>query len=120
MSLETDDAMSEVVEFKPRDAGSRTVADPSDMTPQREAHRDLIVARHAAEMRQRYTDGQRSNGGDLFAKPGMLAQALEENIDEAFYLRTLGGQLSDLAQALRDGAFTTLEAAAAIERLLRP
>jgi hypothetical protein len=112
---ELEDAMAELI---PMDSPARHLPPSTDLTPAREAHRDRIVAWHSAEMRARYDAGQKANGGDLFAKRGMLAHALEENIDQAFYMRTLGGQISDIAAALRSGAFTNEQAAEALDRLL--
>jgi hypothetical protein len=111
-----EDAMSEVV---PLDSPSRRLIDDRVMTPPREAHLERIVSKHAAGMRAKYLEGQRANGGDLFAKPGMLAHALAENVDQTCYLRSLEEQIEHLARELRAGGITQEQAAAALERMVR-
>lgn len=116
MSDETqeEDAMAEVVAL---DSPARSLY---EMTPEREAHEERIVSRHAARMRTKYRDGQKANGGDLATKPGMLAHAIQENVDESFYLGTMEDQVTDLADALEAGTITTHDAATALRRLLTP
>lgn len=109
-----DGAMEEVI---PRDSPARSLY---EMTPERQAHRDQIVERHAEAMREKYTAGQACHGGDLAHKPGMLAHALQENMDESFYMRSLEWQIEDLACRLEAGGFTQAEAAAALRRMLTP
>lgn len=114
MSDVLEDAMEELI---PGDSPARSLY---EMTPEREAHESRIVSRHAESMRRKYREGQASNGGDLASKPGMLAHALAENVDQSFYLRTLEEQIEDLANAFESGTFTGHDAALALRRLLTP
>ena len=56
------------------------------------AHLDRIVNRLSADLRAKYEAGQQHHGGNLWEKPGMLEQAIEEVLDLAVYLYTLQEQ----------------------------
>jgi len=57
-----------------------------------EAHLARILSQLTADVRAKYEAGQIEHGGNLWEKPGMLEQALEEVIDLAVYLYTLREQ----------------------------
>lgn len=59
------------------------------MDAAQEAHLARVQARLANDLAAKYRDGQRSHGGDLWQKPGMLEQAIAEVLDLAVYLYTL-------------------------------
>ncbi len=114
---EQEGAMGECV---PLDSPARHLADVDHaMTPARVYHLERIVAKHSAAIRMKYVEGQVANGGDLFAKPGMIAHALAENIDQTCYLRSAEEQIEGVARGLRDGSLSVDAAAGALERMLR-
>lgn len=116
MSENLEDAMSEVV---PLDSPARHLPRSAGMTPDRERHLSAVLDSAHALIDQKFRAGQEAHGGNLWEKPGMLRNALEENADQVVYLFTLEGQMSALALALRSGTITAQDAAAALERMLR-
>ncbi len=62
------------------------------MDAEHEAHLTRILDRFSADTRAKYESGQREHGGNLWEKPGMLEQAIEEAIDMVVYLYTLQEQ----------------------------
>lgn len=56
-------------------------------------HMNRILAQFNADLRAKYTAGQREHGGKLWEKPGMLDHAIEEAIDLVVYLYTLREQV---------------------------
>lgn len=59
------------------------------MTPEQEAHLARVKAQLVADIDAKYRDGQMTNGGDLWLKPGMVENAYAEVLDLAVYLITL-------------------------------
>ena len=57
-------------------------------------HMERIVAQVSADIRAKYEKGQREHGGNLWMKPRMLENAIEEVLDLAVYLYTLRDQLA--------------------------
>lgn len=57
-----------------------------------EAHLSRILDQLTADLRAKYEAGQIEHGGNLWEKPGMLEQAIEEVLDLAVYLYTLREQ----------------------------
>jgi hypothetical protein len=58
-----------------------------------EAHLGKLKADFIADLDAKYRAGQVEHGGNLWDKPGMLAHAIEEAIDQVVYLYTLRDQL---------------------------
>lgn len=106
MSLETDDAMSEVV--------------PESMTPADWAHVGRVTEAARRLVETKYPRGKAEHGGSCWLKPGMLAHALDEVADLSVYLYTQREQMVALAQRCRQNAVTLSEAADEIERWLKP
>jgi hypothetical protein len=116
MSLETDDAMAELI---PLDSPARHLPRSDDMTADRERHLAAVLDSAHALIDQKFRAGQVQHGGNIWEKPGMLQHAIEEVADQTVYLFTLEGQMSALALALRSGTITAQDAAGALERMLR-
>ena len=57
-----------------------------------EAHLRRILSQFNADARSKYENGQREHGGNLWEKPGLLENAIEEAIDQVVYLYTLREQ----------------------------
>jgi hypothetical protein len=113
MSLETDDAMSEVV---PLDSPARHL--PPVLEPDQQAHLDRVTHWQRDLLWLKYVRGQRQHGGRLWEKPGMLANAIDESTDLIVYLLTMREQLGHLADQLRTEGHT--DAADRVARLLKP
>lgn len=116
MSLETDDAMAELI---PLDSPARRLPQSDDMTPDRERHLAAVLDSAHSLIDKKFRAGQVQHGGNIWQKPGMLQHAIEEVADQTVYLFTLEGQMSALALALRSGTITPEDAAGALERMLR-
>jgi hypothetical protein len=54
---------------------------------------ERIVAQVSADIRAKYEKGQREHGGNLWMKPRMLENAIEEVLDLAVYLFTMREQI---------------------------
>ncbi len=63
------------------------------MTPEHEAHLAHLKAEFTADIDAKYRAGQEHHGGNIWEKKGMLANAIEEAIDQVVYLYTLRDQL---------------------------
>jgi hypothetical protein len=107
VSLETDDAMSEVVPPESMDSGDW-------------AHVRRVVNQHTTLVERKYSAGKSEHLGSCWLKPGMLAHALDESADLTVYLWTLREQIQHLAADLRAGGITSGDAADALDRLLKP
>jgi hypothetical protein len=59
------------------------------MTPEQDAHLLRIQDHVVSKLRAKYRTGQREHGGNLWEKPGLLEEALNEAIDQVIYLSTL-------------------------------
>ena len=106
-----------MVELIPLDSPARQRHNPmrqSDWT-----HVEKVIDSHASLTRRKYAGGRAEHGGDCWAKPGMLAHALDEAADLPVYLWTLRDQIQQTANELRAGGITVDEAADALERMLR-
>jgi hypothetical protein len=110
--MDLEDAMAELI---PLDSPARHL----DMTPDREKHLAAVKTSAISLLDLKFRRGQAEHGGNLWEKPGMLQNALDENADQAVYLFTLEGQMSALALALRNGAISPEAAADALDRMLR-
>ena len=64
------------------------------MNQEHHAHMERIVANVSRDLREKYEKGQREHGGNLWLKPRMLENAIDEVLDLAVYLYTLQEQLS--------------------------
>jgi hypothetical protein len=73
------------------------------MTGQQVGHMENVITRFNRAFRQKYRDGQARHGGDVWTKPNMIGQALDEVKDLVCYLDALDGQLLELAEALDAG-----------------
>lgn len=62
------------------------------MTSEHEQHLERILSRFVADCRAKYEAGQIEHGGELWKKPGILENAIEEAIDLIVYLYTLREQ----------------------------
>lgn len=114
MSLETDDAMEELI---PLDHEARHLP----MTSDQAAHLGRVRLAHTTLIDEKYRRGQRQHGGDLWRKPGMLAHAIQENVDQSVYLLTIDEQIRDLVSEWRAMRDPIAEGCAkALERLLEP
>jgi hypothetical protein len=89
----------------------------NDMRPQDWVHVGSVIQQHDLT-RDKYTNGRKEHGGDCWAKPGMLAHALEESADLPVYLWTLRKQLTDLAAECEGGTLTLAEVAARIRYVI--
>ena len=63
------------------------------MSPEHEAHLSHLKTEFTADLDAKYRAGQIEHGGNIWEKPGMLAHAIEEAIDQVVYLYTLRDQL---------------------------
>lgn len=111
-----EDAMAEVI---PMNSPARHLPNDREMTPVHEAHLSHVVRAQSRLIDAKYRAGQRDHGGTLFKKPGMLANAIDEQVDLAVYLITLHEQIEVIAADLRMGNLMPLGAADALDRLLR-
>jgi hypothetical protein len=100
------------------------LVDPEDMVrvrqnpmrPEDHEHVGGVIERHSHLTREKYSNGREEHGGDCWAKPGMLAHAIDESADLPVYLWTLRDQLDDIAsEAEGRGEHAT---AAAIRRVI--
>jgi hypothetical protein len=81
------------------------LVDPEDMVrvrqnpmrPEDHEHVGGVIERHSHLTREKYSNGREEHGGDCWAKPGMLAHAIDESSDLTVYLHTLRKQMLDLA-----------------------
>jgi hypothetical protein len=71
------------------------------MNQEHEAHLQRILAAVTHDIDRKYRAGQLEHGGELWKKPRMLENAIDEVLDLAVYLYTLKEQ--------RDGAMTLLK-----------
>lgn len=72
------------------------------MTPDHEAHLQRLKDAITRDIDAKYRKGQAEHGGNLWRKPGMLENAIEEVLDLATYLYTLKEQRDgDAAAELR-------------------
>jgi hypothetical protein len=62
---------------------------PEELAPENRAHLDRLLTRIGNDLSQKYRNGQREHGGNLWEKPGMLECAIEEALDLLTYLYTL-------------------------------
>ncbi len=108
-----------MVELIPMDSPARSMPLSHTMNVERERHLERILDASEGLINEKFRRGQAEHGGNLWEKPGMLQNALEENADQAVYLFTLDGQMSALAFALRSGTITPQDAADALERMIR-
>jgi hypothetical protein len=90
-----------------------------DMRNEDHAHSDRVIGLQGALTRRKYAAGRLEHGGSLWAKPGMVAHALDEVTDLSVYLWTLRDQVSHIAAELRTAGITAEDAADALDRLLR-
>jgi hypothetical protein len=67
------------------------------MRPEDHEHVEDVIRQHAELTREKYSAGREEHGGDCWAKPGMLAHAIDESSDLTVYLHTLRKQMLDLA-----------------------
>lgn len=68
------------------------------MRPEDIRHVEHVVRLHTDLTRNKYAAGRSEHGGDCWAKPGMLAHAIEESADLPVYLWTLRDQLLKIAE----------------------
>jgi hypothetical protein len=64
-----------------------------DMEPQQEQHLASIKGEFTRLVDEKYRKGQRSHGGDMPLKPGMLKMLEEEMVDGMVYYLTVRAQL---------------------------
>jgi hypothetical protein len=112
---EEEDAMAEVV---PLDSPARHAANP--MRTEDWDHVERVIDAHATLTRKKYVAGRDEHGGNCWEKPGMLQHALDEAADLPVYLHTAKEQIHELAADLRAGHLSCVDAAEALERLLKP
>lgn len=87
------------------------------MTGKQLAHMENVITRFARAFRVKYRDGQARHQGDVWRKPNMLGNALDEAKDLVCYLDALDGQIMELADALDAGTVTKAEAAATLRTM---
>jgi hypothetical protein len=101
--------------------------DPEDMTrrerknPMRHEdyqHVGSVITRHSELTRNKYDHGREEHGGDCWAKPGMLAHAIDESSDLPVYLWTLRDQIMALAAACDRQELDHAAIAAQLRRLV--
>jgi hypothetical protein len=105
---------------------STVLIDPEDMVrvrknpmrPEDHDHVEGVINRHADLTRDKYSNGREEHGGDCWAKPGMLAHAIDESSDLPVYLWTLRDQILDLAHKFDDGTISLKAAAIELRRLV--
>jgi hypothetical protein len=69
----------------------------NQMRPEDHEHVEDVIRQHSELTRDKYRAGRLEHGGDCWAKPGMLAHAIDESADLPVYLQTLRKQMLDLA-----------------------
>ena len=114
-----DNQEGSMAELIPLNSPARSMPLSHSMNVERERHLERILDASEGLINEKFRRGQSEHGGNIWEKPGMLQHAMEENADQVVYLYTLEGQMSALAFALRTGAVTPVEAADALERMLR-
>ena len=119
MSRDDEPIEGAMAELIPLDSPARSTPLSHVMTVERDRHLERIVDEAEALIVDKYRRGQAEHGFNLWEKPGMLEQAMQETADQFAYQVTLGEQMSGLALALRRGTITNEEAAAALERMIR-
>jgi hypothetical protein len=62
------------------------------MTDEQQVHIECIVSRFNTDALMKYMDGQKEHGGDLWRKPGLVAEAYKEAVDLIVYLDTVREQ----------------------------
>lgn len=87
------------------------------MTGAQVAHMENVVTRFARAFREKYRDGQARHGGDVWRKPNMLGNALDEVKDLICYLDALDDQIEELAVTLESGMMTANDAAAILRTM---
>lgn len=81
------DTSSPTVTISDRTSPSTTTLDAAH-----EAHLGRVLSQFNAEARAKYCRGQAEHKGNLWEKPGLLENAIEEAIDQVVYLMTLREQ----------------------------
>lgn len=66
----------------------------------------------------KYTAGQKEHGGNMWEKSGMLQNAYQENVDQMFYLSTIGSQVDLALKFLNEGHID--KAKQLLENLTKP
>ena len=69
------------------------------MNSEHHAHMERIVSQLGTDLRAKYIKGQQEHGGNLWLKPGMLENAIDEVLDLAVYLYTLKEQRDGITTA---------------------
>ena len=69
------------------------------MNAENQAHLERIVSQVSADIRAKYEKGQREHGGNLWLKPRMLENAIEEVLDLCVYLYTLREQIESTTKS---------------------
>lgn len=91
-----------MVLMSPTNRRNRTTKNPDTaMSAARKAHLQRVLKQFNAGARAKYENGQREHGGNLWQKPGMLEQAIDEAIDLVIYLLTLREQCSGARSATK-------------------
>lgn len=70
---------------------------------------DSISRKLSRDLREKYRAGQQEHGGDIWTKPGMLANATHEVIDLAVYLYTVREQLDLVYTMIRNKLYGDAE-----------
>lgn len=65
------------------------------MTPEQEAHLQLIKDSFVSAVDKKYRHGQQEHGGDLWLKKGLIDMAIEEALDQVVYLVSLKKQIDE-------------------------
>lgn len=77
-----------------------------------------VITRFSRAFREKYRDGQARHQGEVWQKPSMLKNAVDEALDQVCYLDVLNEQIATVASGLRDGSMNPAQAADLLERML--
>ena len=72
-----------------------------ELTQQQMMHALSCLQLFTKSSLDKYADGQKTHGGNMWEKPGMIHNAYMEIIDQMYYISTIGQQV-DLALKLLD------------------
>lgn len=114
--MSDDNQEGAMLELIPADSEARHAS----MTRDQESHLIAVQTFTRTMIDRKYRAGQRQHGGDLWLKPGMLAHAFDEVVDQVTYLQACREQCQAMALRLREGRATVTEAADFLDRLWTP
>lgn len=73
------------------------------LSPQQISHAAQCLNLFNKTALDKYADGQKYHGGNMWEKPGMAHEAYMEVVDLMFYISTIGNQIDLALKFLREG-----------------